>query len=118
MIGVINPHIAVCLGLTNAISRINTVDDIYSAALDALTEGIGVSRSSILLFDPDGVMRFKAIVGCPKRIGVPLKDTRRGHLIRQILNPCSSPTHRATLARAVPARARERASPGWRSSRS
>ncbi|MET0168608.1 MAG: GAF domain-containing protein, partial [Vicinamibacterales bacterium] len=60
VIGVINPHIAVCLGLTNAISRINTVEDIYSAALDALTEGIGVSRSAILLFDPDGVMRFKA----------------------------------------------------------
>jgi len=60
VIGVINPHIAVCLGLTNAISRIRTVEEIYSAALEALTEGVGVSRSAVLLFDPDGVMRFKA----------------------------------------------------------
>jgi PAS domain S-box-containing protein len=60
VIGVVNPHIAVCLDLTNAISRITTVEEIYSAALDALTEGIGVSRSAVLLFDSDGVMRFKA----------------------------------------------------------
>ena len=60
MIGVVNPHIAVCLGLTNAISRITTVDEVYTAALDALTDGVGVSRSAVLLFDPDGVMRFKA----------------------------------------------------------
>jgi PAS domain S-box-containing protein len=60
VIGVINPQIAVCLGLTNAISRIRTVEEIYEAALDALTEGVGVSRSAVLLFDPDGVMRFKA----------------------------------------------------------
>jgi PAS domain S-box-containing protein len=60
VIGVINPQIGVCLGLTNAISRVRTVEEIYSAALDALTEGIGVSRSAVLLFDPDGVMRFKA----------------------------------------------------------
>jgi PAS domain S-box-containing protein len=59
VIGVINPQIAVCLGLTNAISRIRTVEEIYNAALDALTEGIGVSRSAVLLFDSDGVMRFK-----------------------------------------------------------
>jgi len=60
VIGVVNPHIAVCLGLTNAISRITTVDEVYTAALDALTDGVGVSRSAVLLFDPDGVMRFKA----------------------------------------------------------
>ena len=60
MIGVINPQIGVCLGLTNAISRIRTVEEIYNAALEALTEGIGVSRSAVLLFDSDGVMRFKA----------------------------------------------------------
>jgi PAS domain S-box-containing protein len=37
-----------------------TVEEIYGAALNALTDGIGVSRSAILLFDSDGVMRFKA----------------------------------------------------------
>ncbi|HLG55367.1 MAG TPA: HAMP domain-containing sensor histidine kinase [Vicinamibacterales bacterium] len=57
---VANPRIAVCLALTRAISRATTVEEIYAAALDA---GLDVSRSSILLFDPDGVMRFKASRG-------------------------------------------------------
>jgi len=60
VIGVVNPHIAVCLDLTNAINRITSVEEIYSAALDALTDGVSVSRSAVLLFDADGVMRFKA----------------------------------------------------------
>jgi PAS domain S-box-containing protein len=56
-------HIATCLSLTKAISKSRTVEDIYSAALDALSSGLGVDRASILLFDPDGVMRFKAYRG-------------------------------------------------------
>jgi PAS domain S-box-containing protein len=52
--------IGVCLALTNAISHTTSVREIYEAALDALRDGLGVERSSILLFDPDGVMRFKA----------------------------------------------------------
>ena len=63
VIGEVNAQVAVCLGLTMAISRTRTVEEIYRAALDALTEGVGVSRSAILLFDPDGVMRFKAHSG-------------------------------------------------------
>jgi PAS domain S-box-containing protein len=51
------------LSLTKAISTSRTVDDIYSAALDALGSGLDVDRASILLFDPDGVMRFKAYRG-------------------------------------------------------
>jgi PAS domain S-box-containing protein len=51
------------LNLTKAISKSRTVEDIYSAALDALSSGLGVDRASILLFDPDGVMRFKAYRG-------------------------------------------------------
>lgn len=46
--------------LTRALGSSQTVDQIYTAALDALAEGLGVERASILLFDPDGVMRFKA----------------------------------------------------------
>jgi PAS domain S-box-containing protein len=60
VIGVVNPQIAVCVDLTKAISRIRTIDEIYNAALDALAAGVGVTRSAVLLFDPDGVMRFKA----------------------------------------------------------
>src|SRR5262245_51173546 len=56
-------HVATCLSLMKAISKRRTVEDIYSAALDALRSGLGVDRASILLFDPDGVMRFKAFRG-------------------------------------------------------
>ena len=35
----------------------------HAAALDALESGLDVRRASILLFDPDGVMRFKASRG-------------------------------------------------------
>src|SRR5205809_5550921 len=50
----------VVAGLTSAISRAADLAHIYAAALDGLHEGLGVDRASILLFDPDGVMRFKA----------------------------------------------------------
>jgi PAS domain S-box-containing protein len=52
--------LAVCLQLTQAISRTARLDEIYEAALDALRAGLGVTRAAILVFDPDGVMRFKA----------------------------------------------------------
>jgi PAS domain S-box-containing protein len=55
--------IATCLALTKAISKSRTLQEIYVAALDALKTGVGVERASILLFDPDGVMRFKASHG-------------------------------------------------------
>ena len=53
-------HLATCATLTRAIGKSLTVDEIYRAALDALSEGLGVERAAILLFDADGVMRFKA----------------------------------------------------------
>ena len=56
-------YISTCLALTKAISKSRTVEEIYDAALDSLHSGIGVERASILLFDPDGVMRFKAYRG-------------------------------------------------------
>jgi PAS domain S-box-containing protein len=55
--------IATCLALTTAIGKSRTVEEIYEAALDALTVGLGVEPASILLFDADGVMRFKAYRG-------------------------------------------------------
>jgi PAS domain S-box-containing protein len=55
--------IRTCARLTAAISGARDVDEIYAAALDALRSGLGVERASILLFDPDGVMRFKAYRG-------------------------------------------------------
>lgn len=55
-----NPQLAVFLALTRAISRSGSLHEIYTTALDALESALGVSRSSILLFDDDGIMRFKA----------------------------------------------------------
>jgi signal transduction histidine kinase/CheY-like chemotaxis protein len=57
------PPVAVCLTLTRAISQTSTVEEIYRIALHALADGLGVSRSSILLFDAEGTMRFVASEG-------------------------------------------------------
>jgi PAS domain S-box-containing protein len=63
----LDSRLKVCLTLTGAISRSGTVQDIYRAALVALADGLGVSRSSILLYDRDGVMRFCAHRGLSDR---------------------------------------------------
>ncbi len=52
--------LSVCLQLTRAISHTAQLDQIFEAALQAIEQGLGVTRASILLFDPDGIMRFKA----------------------------------------------------------
>ena len=54
------PPMAVCLTLTRAISQTRTVEEICDIALHALADGLGLARSSILLFDNNGVMRFAA----------------------------------------------------------
>ena len=46
--------------LTTAITRAGRLESVYDAALDAFEQGLGVRRAAILLFDADGVMRFKA----------------------------------------------------------
>jgi GAF domain-containing protein len=73
-----SPHIAVCLALTKAISNSRTVEEIYEVALDALEQGLQVSRASIQLFDPDGVMRFKAFAACRRLTDLRSPVTRRG----------------------------------------
>jgi PAS domain S-box-containing protein len=52
--------LSVCLQLTHAINRSDRLEEIYEASLDAIECGLGVAKASILLADPDGVMRFKA----------------------------------------------------------
>ena len=54
-------------GLASAISRADDLPHIYDAALDGLRHGLGVERASILLFDADDVMRFKAWRGLSDR---------------------------------------------------
>ena len=67
--------IATCLALTRAISRAASAEDIYSAALDTLSQALGVSRSAVLLFDADGMMRFKAWRGLSQEY----RDAVEGH---------------------------------------
>ncbi len=46
--------------LSEAVNCAEAIADIYEAALSAFRQALRVDRSSILLFDPDGVIRFKA----------------------------------------------------------
>ena len=46
--------------VNQAVGRTTALEQIYDQALDALLRTLGVSRASILLFDDDGVLRFKA----------------------------------------------------------
>lgn len=46
--------------LTDDVSRARGLDEIYEAALNGLERALATRRASILLFDSDDVMRFKA----------------------------------------------------------
>lgn len=56
--------------LAASVIEAGRVDDIFGAALDAIERGLRASRSSVLVYDADGVMRFKAWRG--------LSDAYRG----------------------------------------
>jgi PAS domain S-box-containing protein len=53
--------------LLAALSRARTLDDLYEAALTSLLEATAADRAGILLFDEDGVIRFKASRGLSDR---------------------------------------------------
>ena len=53
--------------LTDAVSRARAIEEIYEAALLGLERAVGTDRASILLYDEDGVMRFKAWHGLSDR---------------------------------------------------
>ena len=46
--------------LANAVNRAEALSDLYGKALDTILTSLNADRASILLFDEDGVMRFKA----------------------------------------------------------
>jgi PAS domain S-box-containing protein len=46
--------------MADTVARAGALDDIYAAALDELQRTVGADRASVLLYDGDGVMRFKA----------------------------------------------------------
>lgn len=47
-------------GLAAAVMDADAIEHIFEAALDAIESALGADRASILLFDPDDVIRFKA----------------------------------------------------------
>lgn len=49
--------------MTATLNKTAAVEDIYKAALDSLQDTLQADRVSILLFDTDGIMRFKAWCG-------------------------------------------------------
>jgi PAS domain S-box-containing protein len=56
-------HLEAVHRLSAAVVAATTVELIYEAALDALIDSLAADRAAILLFDPDGVIRFKASRG-------------------------------------------------------
>ena len=53
-------HLQTIYSLTRAVSRADPIDVIYTEALHGLQGALSADRAAILLFDSDGVMRFKA----------------------------------------------------------
>jgi signal transduction histidine kinase len=53
-------HAEILFSFADAVIRAKDQDDIFAAALDAIERGLAAKRSSILVYDSDGVMRFKA----------------------------------------------------------
>jgi PAS domain S-box-containing protein len=60
---------------TNALYRAETPDQVYEAALDAIGRALGCTRSSILLLDEAGVMRFVAW----RSLSAPYRAAVEGH---------------------------------------
>ncbi|MBW4490895.1 MAG: PAS domain S-box protein [Trichocoleus desertorum ATA4-8-CV12] len=46
--------------ITDAVSRAGAIEEIYEAALNGFQQALAADRASVLVADPDGVMRFKA----------------------------------------------------------
>ena len=46
--------------LSMDVARAVSLEEVYDRALDAVLESLGADRASLLLFDSDGVMRFRA----------------------------------------------------------
>ncbi|AKU94737.1 Two-component hybrid sensor and regulator [Labilithrix luteola] len=53
-------EMALLYSLVDAVNRATSLPEVYEPALDIVQRALDVSRSSILLFDGDGVIRFKS----------------------------------------------------------
>lgn len=61
--------------LSEAVSRAEKPEQVYELALSALQNTLGAPKASILLFDEDGIMRFKASNGLSEAY----KEKAQGH---------------------------------------
>lgn len=52
---------------TDRLYRARSLDEVYEASLDAIADGLGCRRGSILRFDAEGVMRFVAWRGLSEK---------------------------------------------------
>ena len=85
-------HLDILYRLTDKLYRANGTEPMFDAALEAITDGLGCEKCSILLFDPEGVMRFVAWRGFPTPTGRSWKGTRRGNRTPSTPCPSSFPT--------------------------
>lgn len=63
------------VSLTDAVSKANRLEDIYSLAVNGLLNTIRADRVSVLLFDESGIMQFKASHG----LSDTYKEAAAGH---------------------------------------
>jgi signal transduction histidine kinase/CheY-like chemotaxis protein len=73
--------------LADALATADAPQHIYDAALEGIRHAIGVDRASVLLFDDDGVMRFKAWLGLSQAY----RDAVEGHTPWSPGQPAPSP---------------------------
>jgi signal transduction histidine kinase/CheY-like chemotaxis protein len=73
--------------LADALASATTPQDIYDAALTGIQTALGVERASVLLFDADGVMRFKAWRG----LSAEYRQVVEGHTPWQPGQPTPAP---------------------------
>ncbi len=71
--------------MTVALSRASSLEELYEQGIDGVQRALKVDRASILLFDEDGVMRFKASRGLSEKY----KMAVEGHSpwSRETVNP-------------------------------
>ena len=71
--------------MTVALSQASSLEEVYEQGIDGVQRALKVDRASILLFDDDGVMRFKASRGLSKEY----LQAVEGHSpwLREAVNP-------------------------------
>jgi signal transduction histidine kinase len=82
-------------GLTDSVAHATSLQEIHDAALDCLQAALKVERASILLLDPDEVMRFKAWRGLSDRY----RTAVEGHSPWQPDEPRPAPVFVSDVAR-------------------